>query len=814
MSRPTALRRANLEVSLKPFADFGAKTLSSTVARIFDDWSVLLDAAEECSVLLWASDGSEILDWAGDLDQGFEWARFIGFNNTETAPYGEWKPPRRRAVPFAEHTPTVTYRDLARLVAEIKAEGRRRGIPTQVGATFDPGPEFAPSEFKYHRHPEIVARGEDVGIGPIIAMVRHFSVLSADDHAYAAFPTGIPEGTTFGEFLGRQAQDYLAALGFDYLWLSNGFGFSSYAWSELGESFDGERFAAERTPELRERALGFWADLSRHLTFPVQVRGTNHTAGIDIGADSVPALEVYERGYISSPPPNSPWGPLNEDFGIEITGFMSRIAMLPADAEGYRFRFYANDPWFWQQPWWDFYHREPFDIYLPLSIARLDADGRTQPPDEVNVLSIDTCHGILDDRCGREVSGHVVTALEAHPDEAGPLVWVYPFREYHQAMAVDPTSINRPHFEDWYLTSAVNAGLPLNTVVSTDNLAVAVANGAVDGRVLVVPAGALTAAVVEHLRRHAAAGGTVLAYGAVSAVGADGREFLGLEVADGGVAGTLSLTGVDEAGSGLPVAHAALLSAGPVTEVAAPGGATVVASARSEDGERVYASDRPLGQGRVMWVRGSSPVTYSDPDDRGVRHHQSPDPERYAHPGEVMLRLLRRAGIHVSHDLRGPASGRVVQAIHRHDNAYWFSGYLPDTTTSVRLRLPGGAPLLQQREAWMEEGMSVHQLPKSFHVECRVLVDQAAAGVVKCRDVAPFPAFMTRGISVSGLSNARVTVLLPRRTGAVEATVAGHVVDLNAAPEPGGAVTWRRDGQAVIVDGLTGEITIMWEETR
>ena len=215
-----------------------------------------------------------------------------------------------------------------------------------------------------------------------------------------------------------------------------------------------------------------------------------------------------------------------------------------------------------------------------------------------------------------------------------------------------------------------------------------------------------------------------------------------------------------------------------------------------------------------MWVRGSSPVTYSDPDDRGVRHHQSPDPERYAHPGEVMLRLLRRAGIQVSHDLRGPASGRVVQAIHRHDNAYWFSGYLPDTTTSVRLRLPGGAPLLQQREAWMEEGVSVHQLPKSFHVECRVLVDQAAAGVVKCRDVAPFPAFMTRGISVSGLSNARVTVLLPRRTGAVEATVAGHVVDLNAAPEPGGAVTWRRDGQDVIVDGLTGEITIMWEERR
>src|SRR5690606_1142270 len=131
-----------------------------------------------------------------------------------------------------------------------------------------------------------------------IAMVRHFSVLQPDDRAYAAFPDGIPAGTSFGEFLGRQAESFLGALGFDYLWLSNGFGFSSYAWSELGESFDGERFRSERTGELRSRALEFWRDLAAHLHHPVQVRGTNHTAGIDIGADSVPALEVYEAGYI------------------------------------------------------------------------------------------------------------------------------------------------------------------------------------------------------------------------------------------------------------------------------------------------------------------------------------------------------------------------------------------------------------------------------------------------------------------------------------------------------------------------------------
>ncbi len=808
------LRKANLEVSLKPFTDLSDQGLAATVRQVFDDWAVLLDAADACSVLLWVADGSEILDWAGDLDAAFEWARYIGFNNTEASPYGEPKPERRKAVPYRDDTPEVRYRDLARLVETLKAEGLRRGIPTQVGATFDPGPEFAPSLFKYSRHPEVVARGEDVGIGPIIAMVRHFSTLQADYHAYAAFPDGVPEGTSFGEFLGRQAQDFMTALGFDYLWLSNGFGFSSYAWSELGESFDGERFASERTPELRQRALGFWEDLSRHLAYPVQVRGTNHTAGIDIGADSVPALDVYEGGYISSPPPNSPWGPLNEDFGIELSGYMSRMAMLPTGATGYRFRFYANDPWFWQQPWWDFYHREPFDIHLPLSVARVDGNGQVAPPDEVNILSIDTCHGVLDPRCGREVSGHVATALESLPDAPGPLVWVYPFREYHEAMAADPTSINRPHFEDWYLTSAINAGLPLNTVVSTDNLHAGLSRGGVGAATLVVPAGALTPEVVSLLESHTSGGGSVLAYGSLATAPEAARALIGVSVADSGVEGVLERTGAALSDGLMPLMHTAHLSAGPVQEMVADyeRGTAVLVSVGSGGRERAYATERRLGDGVVLWVRGSSPVSYSPPDDRGVRTHQSHDRSRFSDSGEIMVRLLDRVGIHISHGLRTATSGRVVQSIHRHDNAYWFTGYLPDTTTSVRLRLPEGAPLLQQRETWIEHGVSVHHLPKSFHFECRVLVDQEAAGRLSSRDVAPFPAHMTRGISVSGLDGARVTVLLPSDVEAAEATWGERVTDLVSATTGTDGLTWTREGASVVFDSVEGELTIMWRE--
>lgn len=247
MSRPTA-RRANLEVSLKPFADFGAKTLSSTVARIFDDWSVLLAAAEECSVLLWASDGSEILDWTGDLDQNSSGPGSSG----STTP----RPPRTgngsRPVGGPCHSPSTRLTSPTAISPGSSPRSRPRVV--DVASPPRSGPRSIRGRSLRRRSwapppSRDRARGEDVGIGPIIAMVRHFSVLSADDHAYAAFPTGIPEGTTFGEFLGARPRTTWPRWDSTIQVAVERVRVQLYAWSELGESFDGERFAAERTPE-------------------------------------------------------------------------------------------------------------------------------------------------------------------------------------------------------------------------------------------------------------------------------------------------------------------------------------------------------------------------------------------------------------------------------------------------------------------------------------------------------------------------------------------------------------------------------------
>jgi len=85
-----------------------------------------------------------------------------------------------------------------------------------------------------------------------------YGVLKADREAYAGFPDGIPDGTPFGRFLGRQSRHFLADLGFDYLWLSNGLGFGMETWATTGALFDGERFHPDRAAPTAEKIREFW----------------------------------------------------------------------------------------------------------------------------------------------------------------------------------------------------------------------------------------------------------------------------------------------------------------------------------------------------------------------------------------------------------------------------------------------------------------------------------------------------------------------------------------------------------------------------
>lgn len=716
-------RRVVLECSLRPFAPFDRATIAAAADRLVTQWRPLLDAADSSAVMLWASDGSELLEWAGDLDTELEWACWVGFNNADADPYGHNVTTDRWAVPYRPDMPPLTYDGIRAVVSALReALLEATGGPVEIGATFDAGPEFAPSRFKYHTHPEILATTEASGLARVIRMVRPWSILHGDSIEYAAFPEGIPEGLGFGTFFGRQAAEYLPAMGFDYLWFSNGFGFSSYAWTTVGELFDGERFRIERGTALTESILGFWQDFGRECNLPVEVRGTNFPAGLDAVVDGVPGQQLYEAGYFRMPPPNSPWGPLNRDFGIELTGMLSRIATLPG--EGFPFRFYAHDPWFWQNPWRDFYGRHPYDINLPLSLSRVDRSGAVQCPSDIMVLTVDDERGHLDARDAMEIQAAVTTARAAAPDAAGPLVWLYPFREYH-----DSDRPQQVFDEEWVFTSAVNAGLPLSSVISTDAAPDALNAGVLDDCVVVTPG---TTALrrpelIEQLRKR---GIDVLVYA--------------------------------------------------VDDVVEP---------------TIWETAAQPGPGRLVEVSTRSPVASINLDEHGLR---TPVLVRGADcPGRTLVAALGRFGIRMSWRTPGGGDEGPVVTLSRRGGGLRLASYVPDETLRIGLRLPQGAPVLSSHEIYYDGSVSWLTPGRSFSAECRVLIDQTAAGVVSLRELAPEPYGRSRRIEVLGLADATVTLL---REGDVPVECSTEDARWMESPE----------AATVVVEGVSGSIQFSW----
>ena len=244
------LKNVTLEMSLKPFKSTEQDYVEAVCRQLFDQWQKLVKHADMVSILLWSSDGSEILEYKNNLDEEMEWAKYIGGAN----PRAEWdkeRDPEGKGLHttyclYMDNPPVLTYRTLKRIIDTINKVGHEAtGKIVRVGATFDPGPEFAKSDFKYRRHEEI-CMGDTMGKK---SFVCSYAVLHEDKCSYAGFPDGIPEGTPFGTFFGRQCNYFLKDLGLDYIWLSNGFGFGTENWGTTGAIFDGEKF------ELREQFL-------------------------------------------------------------------------------------------------------------------------------------------------------------------------------------------------------------------------------------------------------------------------------------------------------------------------------------------------------------------------------------------------------------------------------------------------------------------------------------------------------------------------------------------------------------------------------
>lgn len=760
------MKRLILEVSLKPFRDSSPSTTETVIREILRQWQLVIQDAGRLSFLLWTAEGSEILEYRGRMEDSIEWAKWIGIANE--APAHSWDPDRQtihsRRFPYSENAPALTYARLKSIVTALKTLGEEiTGKPVTVGTIFDPGPEFAESAFKYQKHPEL-NKGNIMGARQWIHCA---ATLHADDRAYAGFPDGIPEGTSLGTYLGRQSQHFLSDLGFDYLWLSNGFGYSLDSWNVTGEVFDGVRFDTSNSLEINQSILKFWRDFRQGCPdFPIETRGSNLSTAMDLASDASPLRDIYQGGFNLIAPVNSPWAALNGDYGLEITGWLSHIASLP-DGDVVPFRYYIHDPWWLNSPWLDRYGREPHDIYLPLSASRISAKGNIPPPDSVSFLTIDDSYGRMPEEVASEVTPHLRRALADFPDEPGLVTWIYPFEEYHEWTFANPNRVSEVFFGDWFMRSALNQGFPLNTVVSTENFLTsrAVRPKLYKKTILVCPAPDANTPLAQALLEHLEDGGRALLYGPLNHADPRISSLLHTQIVEP-VSGELAFQSMLSpdllriGGFAQKLNFRSILSGGgldtALTKESDSESLKVLAEAKSDNGARLFAAIKALpGNGQLGWIRGALCESVNRQSMLPI-----PDDENKWFRAERLMRwILGEFGYVLRFEKPDIHTADPIILTARCRGAWYFSGYSPNTNVRLHWRFPEGVPVPVGCDVSVNNGLGTMTLARAWHRECRVLVDQFDTGEVSCREQYSGEVGITRRLKVSGLINAALTFL-------------------------------------------------------
>lgn len=757
------LQNITLELSGKAFHNDTDTELRRVCTQMYHDWSYLIEQADSLSILLWLADGSEILEYRGNPADTFEWNCYQGVANAN--PNRPQTPSERmkrhihfypqRIRPDAAPRSYRWIKSLTHTIREIAA-AQFPGKPVRIGATFDNGPEFAISDFKYKRHREI-ALGNSIYANSFVICT---ATLHADSIPYAGFPDGIPEGTSIGTFLGRQFHFFATDLGFDYLWLSNGMGFGIETWKISGAIFDRHAFFPEKAGEATEQLLNFWRDLRREIPhIPIETRGSNFSVGVEMASDACPLREIYEK-YKIAPPVNSPWAALNYNIGIEIAAWMSHIADSPYPHIPYRF--YIHDPWFLNSPWLERYGREPWDIYLPLSVARLNSSGKVESADTLSLLSVDDSRGEMPAAVPLEVTPHLAAAFNTRPDFPAPFLWVYPLYEYDSLKSKHPDVIFN---EDYFSAGAVQEGMPLNTVIGTRALQ-QTDPALLASMITIVPVHGVTAENFGMFKRILSAGGTVLFYGSTANSLPELQALLGIQCAvplSGRVSIKTDLE-MDSCRTGtwgtelniLPLYHGGGLTETVVSDTTIH----ILATACQGEEERVVALIKklPLG-GKAAFLRSLLPTAARQNIHSQLVDLDSPGK---SFPALQMMRWMMSCfGWKFRNIFQTTSQPGIRLTISRNCNAFYFSIFAPDTMVEYLVNTPYGAPVFDERECLIDQTGARIYPAKSMHCECRLFVTANASSVISCKIGRAGHAGYTARRYYSGIVNADLRFFPP-----------------------------------------------------
>lgn len=784
--------KITLEFSLKPFCfDMSDEGFKRIAVKLFRQWENLwVNSDTVFQLMLWTADGSELLDYSGNTEEAFEYARYLGSANGWLKVQQE-KPQKcqtlhRLSRYFIPEPPEWHYKDLKRLVSILKTTALEMyGLHIEIGTTFDIGPEFAVSDFKYRRHPEI--------LGNMLqskAFIYCYALLHADGRSYAGYPHGIPEGEPLGRFLGRQTKHFLTDMGFDFLWLSNGMGFGMDTWGMTGNTFDGENYFPENCRNTSDKIFQFWNSFREECPdFRIETRGTNLSTGLDLASDAVPLRDIYNNVPGLMPPPNSPWAALNDDFGLELAGMMSHIAELPPHNK-YPYRYYTHDPWWLNSPWLDRYDRTPHDIYLPLAISRMDASGKVNGPSQLNFLSVDNSFGEIPDQVPQEVIPHLLDAFRTAPDQPSPLVWVYPFRENHEQV-LSGGDAPEVFANDFSIITAINDGLPVSTVVSSAFLP-GIPQKKMEGHILIVPANICDEAIVCLLNLKKT---PVIFYGTIKNP---------LLLKHFGLQKTAPLSGEMVIPGKGKVCHTDRFSGGGVDLELAPDSTSEVVYNYIQNGESRPAM---LYCGNTAYLRISNSIAHIRKDHGGQAELRNPAEYFYTES------LFREAAAHFSWSFQWekplPESASPRMMVHANDNAFYYSIFGTDMTVNGKCSTPDGAPVFRGVDYFLKENHAVFSLPKFQHWEARIFV-KGGDSIIRCRERTHENIGMERRLRIEGLKDAVLTIRPPRNCSIVAVTPVDGLFTMYDIPQRL-EIRKEEDGFGVkyIAEHLTGGITIV-----
>ena len=414
---------------------------------------------------------------------------------------------------------------------------------------------------------------------------------------------------------------------------------------------------------------------------------------------------------------------------------------------------------------------------------------------------------------------HLLAALAQSPDAPSPVVWIYPFDEIHK-MVRSPQRVREVFFGDWFIRGAVANGFPINTVVSTGNFLSSLTKQPTlyRGSVLITPVPDAGSELEQRLMELVCLGGLVLLYGPLGNAGPDLLSMLNLAT-DEPIAGELRLhlSGSVDRMKREPyptrLIHRPLLSAGGVEAILAKGnaeGVKVCATVSAGTVERVAALHRQLPDwkgGSLGWVRG----TVSSDIQPGQRLLVADDPADFF-SGEMLIRvLLSRFGYEIGIEKAEPGVRTPLTLVSRHANAFFFSGFTPDTTAKLHLRFPQGAPLLLGYETELVNGRSTYSMPRAWNRECRVFVEQEQDSILSYVELPAVSYWGKRKMSVSGLQNA--TVRFYPEPGLTEKTkILLNAIDPYVVGEPL-PYTLKHDQHGLYFEAhnVTGRLIFTWD---